>query len=274
MFHERSALVRLALSNRAPSARRVKESITRLRGNFAESAVPPYSTCVTANAPVTPSASEQAGENDAPVSERVPRATMSEMLWGLRWTEHLPLSICDGITVNASSFDRALPFVLGHYAEIFEEDGEGPFGRSRLGSNKERYYRLAGDFFEFKDGDKTVALFIGTPVDWSTYYIRSAAVLPEYQRRGLMLAFMPEFLRQLAAAGIERVEAETAPSNFATLTILTRLGFNVTGTTLSDRWGALLQLALFLDKSCEEVFLRQFCTGVRYQRRDRSVAPR
>jgi ribosomal protein S18 acetylase RimI-like enzyme len=209
-----------------------------------------------------------------PESERVPREALSKMLWGIDWSEHLPLAMGDSIVVHASTFERSLPFVRENYAAIFHEDAQSPFSTTRVNPQKERYYRLAGDFFEFKDGEKTVGLLVGTPVDWSTYYIRSAAVLPEYQRSGLVFALLSAMFVHLRVAGIERVEADASPSNFATLGILSRLFFNVTGTTLSDRWGAHVHLTRFLDEECEEVFLNQFCAGVRHQRRSHSGATR
>jgi hypothetical protein len=46
----------------------------------------------------------------------------------------------------------------------------------------------------------------------------------------------------------------------------------VTGTTLSDRWGAQVKFTRFLDEESERIFLGQFCAGVRHQRRVRSAA--
>ena len=79
--------------------------------------------------------------------------------------------------------------------------------------------------------------------------------------------FFPEMFAVLRAAGVERVEADTSPSNMATLHLLSRLRFNPTGTVLTDRWGAHIKFTRYLDDAAEQVFLDQFCTGVRYQRR-------
>lgn len=217
----------------------------------------------------SPIAGDELGRTSerTPDSERVPREALSKTLWGIDWSEHLPLAMGDGIVVHASTFERSLPFIREHYAAIFHEDAQSPFSTTRVGSQKERYYRLAGDFFEFKDGEKTIGLLIGTPVDWSTYYIRSAAVLPEYSGRRTIQDLLPVMFGVLRVAGIERVEADTQPSNLATMHILNRLHFNVTGTSLSDRWGAQVHLTLFLNEVCENVFLSRFCAGVGYRRR-------
>jgi hypothetical protein len=66
---------------------------------------------------------------------------------------------------------------------------------------------------------------------------------------------------------VERVDVETSPSNLATMHIMNRFRFNVTGQVLSERWGALVKFSKFLDGDCEKVFLRQYCTGIKYQTR-------
>jgi GNAT superfamily N-acetyltransferase len=174
----------------------------------------------------------------------------------------------DGVSVHAADFMTVAPFISAHYPAIFEHDRRP--SRFRSGGSapaRVRYYQAAGDFFVFRDRGETVAVLICTPVDWSTYYIRSTAALPEYQGRGLVPRFFPFLFERLRAAGVERVEAEAAPSNFASLQHLLRHRFNVTGTVLSERWGALVRLTRFLDDDATEVFLDQFCDGVRYQGR-------
>lgn len=194
---------------------------------------------------------------------------LSELLWNLRWEEHLPERVTqDGVMVVHSDFERALPFIVAHYAEIFQDDPSSPFASAKLDEAKARYYRAAGDFFEFVHAGRTVGLLVGTPVDWSTYYIRSAASLREYQGKKMIQRFFPKMFALLKSAGVERVEAHTSPSNMATLHLLTRLRFNVTGSVLSERWGAHVHFTRFLDDDRERTFLDQFCTGVRYQLRE------
>jgi hypothetical protein len=195
--------------------------------------------------------------------------SLSESLWDLRWEDLLPRPVTSDVYVKASSFEAAIPFIVANYAEIFEDDPASPFVSGKLNDAKAKYYRAAGDFFEFVHDGRTVALLIGTPVDWSTYYIRSAASLREYQGKKLIQRFFPEMFALLAAAGVERVEADTSPSNMATLHLLTRLRFNVTGTVLSERWGALVHFTRYLDPPAERTFLGQFCAGVKYQLHER-----
>ena len=202
-----------------------------------------------------------------------PAARLSEQFWGIRWSQLLPRRMTDdGVLVEWSSFDRALPFIAESYAEIFEAPPTTAPGSS-TSQAKARYYRAAGDFFEFRHEGRTVGLLVGTPVDWSTYYVRSAAALPAYQGRKLIQRLLPMVFAELAAAGVERVEADTSPANMATMHLLTRLRFNVTGTVLTERWGAIVHFTKFLNEDVERAFLDQFCSGVKYQLRRRSEQP-
>jgi ribosomal protein S18 acetylase RimI-like enzyme len=210
---------------------------------------------------------EPSGGDDVPASERRSRPSLSETLWGIDWSGLVPRDVVAGVTVHRATYDTALPFIRDHYPAIFQERDGGPFSSVRMHQRKEAYYRLAGDFFTFCDSHRIVGLLLCTPVDWSTYYVRSAAVLPELSGKKLVQRFLPPLFELLARAGVERVEADTSPSNMATLHLLTRLRFNPTGTTLSDRWGALVHFTRFLEPTSERTFLDQYCTGVRYQLR-------
>jgi hypothetical protein len=54
--------------------------------------------------------------------------------------------------------------------------------------------------------------------------------------------------------------------------VLTRARFNITGSLMSERWGALIRFTKFLNERGEDTFLQQFCRGAWYQQRSRSHA--
>jgi GNAT superfamily N-acetyltransferase len=190
------------------------------------------------------------------------------VVWDIDWAVNLPLPLGYGIVVRSATLDGILPFVARHSAEIFEENpGASRFLPQRMTEAKKRYYERCADIFEFVDDERTAGVLVGTPVDWSTYYVRFVATLPRYRGRRIFQTFLPHLFRVLGGAGVERVEAETSPSNLAFVHLMNKFAFNVTGTVLSDRWGALVRFTKFLDSESEEIFLRQYCTGVEYQRR-------
>ena len=194
----------------------------------------------------------------------------SRLFWGIDWAEWLPRQLTDdGVELHLSCIESAMPFISAHYAEIFEQDLERDRFFSEPFDGAKMRYNQAADVFEIKHAHRTVGLLIGAPSDWSTYYLRTMGVVRAYQGRQLPRCIFPFLFGRLAAAGVRRFEAETSPANLATVLVLTRMRFNITGTILSERWGALLRLTKFLDEGAEDVFLDKFCAGIRYQRRER-----
>jgi hypothetical protein len=213
---------------------------------------------------------ETNAEPEAPESVRIAARnppSLSEQLWGLDWRAVLPHHLDGGFSVVRSRLERSKPFILEHYAAIFEESEDSPFA-PRVTGSKERYYELC-DFFEILQGGDVVGLVIGAPSDWSTYYVRSAALLPAHQGSGVIQRLFSRVLfGELMRVGVERVEVDVSPANLAMVHIVTRLAFNVTGTTLTERWGANTRFTKYLCPESAQVFLTQFCSGVKYQLRD------
>ena len=110
----------------------------------------------------------------------------------------------------------------------------------------------------FRVGDRPAGIFMGHPSDWTTYYIRSAALLPEFRDRRMMSQHVARLVEPLRAVGIERVEAECSPANVPVVRLLTTLGYVVTATTNSERWGVLLRFTKFLTDDAKAVFMRQY----------------
>jgi hypothetical protein len=193
--------------------------------------------------------------------------SFSEQLWGLDWKAALPHHFEDGFSVFRSEFERSEPFILEHYPAIFEESADSPFA-TRVTTSKKRYYELC-DFFEIALAGDVVGLVIGAPSDWGTYYVRSAALLPAHQGSGVIQRLFSRVLfAELERAGVERVEVDVSPANLAMVHIVTRLAFNVTGTHLTERWGAHTRFTKYLCSDSRRAFLTQFCAGVKYQLRD------
>lgn len=62
---------------------------------------------------------------------------------------------------------------------------------------------------------------------------------------------------------MERVCVDVSPSNVEQVQRLSKLGFYVSGNSFSERWGACIAMTKYLDSHSEEVFLDQFCLGLR-----------
>lgn len=193
----------------------------------------------------------------------------SYRLWQLDWSRVLPWTLGDGIVAEFAPFERALPFIHGHYGEIFDA-GSSAYASEALSPTKVRFYADC-DVFLFRDGDRDIGVMIGHPTDWSSYYIRTTALLDEYQGKAIATEHLARMMNVLRAVDVERLEIETAPSNQACMRAVLRLGFNATAMSLSERWGAMTRFTAFLSRPHERSFVHQFSgtiAGSSWKKRD------
>ena len=189
----------------------------------------------------------------------LPPQTLSQRFWGLDLAERLPRVLSrDGVEAVRGELGRVRDFLVQAFPTFTEEDA-GAQPDPRMAEAKRQYLLTASDLIELQHEGRTVGLIVGAPEDWSSYYVRIFAVLPEYQRRTLTRRFARECLFEpLAEYGVERVVAETWPTNIAMSHAFTELQFHVTGHQLSERWGALVRYTKFLDPARGEAFARRF----------------
>lgn len=164
----------------------------------------------------------------------------------------------DGIVCAIEDRETVLAFVAEHYSKIFGAGGAaGRFHEEGSSPAKDRFTDEM-DTFALRDQGRMVGAVMCHPTDWSSYYIRSFALLPEAQARGVGSRFLQIAAPILRDAGVARFEAECAPGNAPSLTALLKAGFIVTGTVMSERWGYLLRLTRFLDEDALDAFHTQF----------------
>ena len=201
------------------------------------------------------------GRVDARVDGRIEAAAiapLSKRLWDLDWRRILPWSF-EEVTVESATFDDALPFIAEHYARIFgTQEGPQRFLAEPMSPAKRRF-GAEMDVFVFRAEGRTIGVFMSHPSDWSTYYMRTAALLPEYRGRHLVSRFMERICDPLRDAGVIRLEGEVTPSNAPMMKLHVGQGFLATSTVTSERWGLAVRFTKFLREDAEAFFLRQFC---------------
>lgn len=202
--------------------------------------------------------------------------SLAERIWKIRWDEIFPLAMSQsGSFIDRISFERAGAFAAAHYAELFETEADDTrFLWQESNAAKARYYRDCADCFGFFADNELVGIIIGTATDWSTYYIRTSGILKAYQGHFFVQKFLDALFEHLPRYEVARLEAETSPSNIFTAQLFARLRFNMTGMVLSERWGTNLRFTKFLSEKHEEIFLKQFCSGVRPQLKEQQGRPR
>lgn len=206
-------------------------------------------------------------EDAAPTSHvrrSAPASTLSHRLWQLRWADEMPAEI-DGITVEIGSFADAYPFVEEHWAAIFGEDA-ARFLVEEPNEAKRRFWDEM-DVFVFRADGRIAGIAAGHPTDWSTYYMRTFALLPEYREKRFASAFEVHMSRVLRAVGVTRLEAECSVANVAMTRLFVSQGFLIGSMLASERWGVMLRFTKYLDEEAESVFRRQFVNVPAYGNR-------
>lgn len=184
--------------------------------------------------------------------------TLSRQFWNADLSDRLPRPLASAdMHATHGELPRIRSFLSEHFPR-FTEEAQGSSPDAWIATVKSSYLRRC-DLIELRSGARTVGVFVGAPEDWSTYYVRIFAVVPDFQKRAAVRRFGRECVFEpLAACGVQRVTADTSPSNRAMARLFTELQFHVTGQQLCDRWGPLVRYTKFLDPKCEAAFLQRF----------------
>jgi hypothetical protein len=199
------------------------------------------------------------GEQSGAFPRLATAQTLSAKIWGFDLCKDLPRTLAsNGIEAARGDATRIRGFLERHFPSLTEESLGSQPSETVLDA-KRWYLRTACDLIELQHAGETVGVFVGAPEDWSSYYVRIFALLPRFQRPGLVRRFTRDCVFEpLRAARIERVVADTSPANIAMTRSFCEQNFYVTGHQLSERWGPLVRYTHFLDPSCEKAFLRRF----------------
>jgi RimJ/RimL family protein N-acetyltransferase len=88
--------------------------------------------------------------------------------------------------------------------------------------------------------------------------MRNSGVVPELRRKGIYSAVTSSVLDHVREIGYERVVSHHVPNNRGVLIAKLKLGFNIEGIELDDRWGPLVKLVHYLQPGGQEGFERTF----------------
>lgn len=201
--------------------------------------------------------------NEAVLSLPVPQAQAttprSESLLGVRFRASLPWYI-DPWTVEWAHPDEVLAFLAEH-GGMLSDPNDGRWIRESLTDAKLRFLDEA-DRFAIRDSrsKQLRGVVVAHPSDWSTYYIRTVALLPEV-RGTFALRLLSRLFDELRDAGVARVESDVSPNNRASLSAQLLAGFQCVGTLNTTRWGSVMRLCRFLASEETARFETAFCAS-------------
>jgi N-acetylglutamate synthase-like GNAT family acetyltransferase len=187
----------------------------------------------------------------------MPLQTLSKQLWDLDLCAGCPYDLGHGIAVVPGDFERIATFLRTEFRWMSETRSAPP--PANILEAKRMYLAELSDALELQRDGQCVGVFLGSPEDWSTYYIRTFAVLPNAQHRSTVRRFFRDCLYEpLRSCGVERVFAYTSPKNVAMSRVFSELDFAVTGNNLSEGWGPMIRYTYFIDPHAEQDFTQRY----------------
>ena len=193
--------------------------------------------------------------NSAPLEFR-----LSEKIWNIDFTPLYKSSLGDpSITLVPGSLAQVKAFFKKYEKEMKREVSGPQFTQADFRASRENYYTYVADIFFFIHQHKEVGIFIGNAIDWTSYYLRYAWIDPAFRGQGVIPNFFSQLASLLKATGVDRIEGDVCPTNAISMQMFNRLGYQVTGYTLSNKWGALVKIVKFLPETEETLFQTQFC---------------
>lgn len=98
-------------------------------------------------------------------------------------------------------------------------------------------------------GEEFCGWFAGDQYNNETFYMRNSAILPEHRRKGLYTALMYEVLKRVKAQGFQIVLSRHVTTNNSIIIPKLRAGFVITALEVSDRFGTLVHLSYYFNKT-------------------------
>ncbi len=96
-------------------------------------------------------------------------------------------------------------------------------------------------------GDTLIGWTAGRQMNRETFHMTNTALFPEHRNKGVYSAVLPRVLERAAAEGFQVVSSLHNATNNAVIVPKIKAGFVITGLTLSDSYGLLVDLSYFFN---------------------------
>jgi GNAT superfamily N-acetyltransferase len=106
--------------------------------------------------------------------------------------------------------------------------------------------------------DETLGWFEGEMLDFETFYMRNAALVPQVRGTGLARAAFRDILTYLQRLGYSRFTSHQLASNNAALVTVLQEGFFVSGVTVDERFGVHVDTLYLADEGRRAEAVRLF----------------
>lgn len=128
---------------------------------------------------------------------------------------------------------------------IILEDFYSADERARLDGLKQHYHKGIELCLLAYDGERLIGWLIGNQDGPDSFYMRNAAVYPEYRRRGVYGAMLRQVMDKAVSLGFQRIWSRHLASNNAVIIPKLKAGFVFSAMEISEKYGIMVQLSFF-----------------------------
>jgi GNAT superfamily N-acetyltransferase len=160
-------------------------------------------------------------------------------------------------------FAQMLPLVFSdeiylHVPDILSQGEKDNLRRltERLGA----LYRLHIGIYD--EHGAIVGTSFGCQAERGRYNMVNTGILPNHQNRGIYTALLPHILATVREEGFQEVYSSHLMTNNQVIIPKLKAGFVISGFSVSDRFGTLVELAYFFNERRREAM--DFRTGFRF----------
>ncbi|MBL7714503.1 MAG: hypothetical protein JNL01_03480 [Bdellovibrionales bacterium] len=168
---------------------------------------------------------------------------MTEVVFQFNWSELFPIALPNGERIEVISYEEASQFIRDNTERCFSGRTVSHDPEANLAERREAFYRLVGDFFGLFSEGRLVGVFLGNISDWSSYYVRFAMILPDFQSGERYISFFRGVEKFLSSKSVARINGQISPMNIPSFMSVSKLGYRITGMEVTDRWGVLLNFS-------------------------------
>jgi ribosomal protein S18 acetylase RimI-like enzyme len=138
-------------------------------------------------------------------------------------------------------------------------------------TEKRKFKELIKDFNGAKAYRINLALYHkGEFVGWSwgyqqnslSFYMCNSAIFPNHRRKGLYTILMNEVVKRAVAKGFQSIYSRHIMTNNDVIIAKLKAGFKITAMELSERFGTMVHLTYFPQKTRQEIL--DFRSGFKY----------
>lgn len=167
----------------------------------------------------------------------------------------------DGLEIRTLNSEESKKYIEPVHAKIFTKDQPrlvldafySEHEKSKLTLLRSEFKIFSLHLGAFKNG-VFAGWHFGRQEAFDTYYMTNSAVIPEFRRQKIYERLLESTVEAVSQLGFQKITSNHHPSNNSVIIPKLKIGFCVSGFTVTDVFGTLVQLSWYAHHVRKEAF--------------------